>query len=121
MPPEVDAMHRESGLIADLDRAYLSATQVEGLAVSVLEPFKGCPAAGSSVHFDRRWLAEKMPSLNDLFHYRNVDVSTIKELVSRWMPEVSASLPPSRKRHRALDDIRDSIGELKYYRKNAFR
>ena len=74
------------------------------------------PLAGSSVHFDRTWLTEWMPQLAALTSYRNVDVSTLKELLARWSPDLATAAPGSRKLHRADPDIDDSIAELAYYR-----
>jgi len=77
-----------------------------------------CPLCGNSVWQDRRFLIKYMPDLADFLHYRNIDVSSIKELVKRWYP----SLPPYEKRkdHRASGDIKESINELKYYREKVF-
>jgi oligoribonuclease len=75
---------------------------------------------GNSVHQDRRFLARYMPQLDSYLHYRNIDVSTVKELVRRWYPQ---GVPPPEKRHAhlALDDIRESIAELRFYREHYFR
>jgi len=74
------------------------------------------PMCGNSICQDRRFLAREMPELEAFFHYRNLDVSTVKILAQRWAPEISAGLDKSTS-HQALDDIRDSIDELKYYRR----
>ena len=78
------------------------------------------PLCGNSIGQDRRFLAQWMPELEQYFHYRNLDVSTLKELARRWAPGVLASLTKSSK-HQALDDIRDSIAELRHYRAHLFR
>ena len=78
------------------------------------------PLAGNSVHQDRAFLRRWMPGLHDFLHYRNVDVSTLKELARRWHPEALASAPPKLGNHRALGDIRESIHELLHYRKTCF-
>lgn len=117
--PEAAEMHFRNGLMLEVDKAYLDIDQVGQLLTTILEPYRGPPAAGSSVHCDRRWIAEKLPAVDDMFHYRNVDVSSVKELVRRWYPELG--VPPALKRHRALDDILDSIDELRFYRENVFR
>jgi len=111
--------HGGSGLI---QRCLDSAT---GLAeaerrtldflASQLEPGKS-PMCGNSICQDRRFLARGMPALEAFFHYRNLDVSTIKILAQRWAPEIASGLSKSSS-HQALDDIRDSISELKYYRR----
>lgn len=76
--------------------------------------------AGNSICQDRRFLARQMPTLEDWFHYRNLDVSTLKELSRRWYPEVYKSVNKN-STHLALDDIYDSINELKHYRENIFK
>ena len=75
------------------------------------------PMCGNSICQDRRFLARTMPQLEEYFHYRNLDVSTLKELVKRWKPEINAGLTKQGK-HEALADIYDSIAELKYYREH---
>jgi len=79
-------------------------------------PAGASPMCGNSICQDRRFLARSMPRLEAHFHYRNLDVSTLKELVKRWKPEVAKGLKKEGK-HEALADILDSIEELKYYRK----
>ena len=79
------------------------------------------PLAGNSVHADRAFLRKYMPTLEAWFHYRNVDVSTVKELARRWSPEVLENAPDKGGGHRALADIRESIEELKYYRRAMFK
>jgi oligoribonuclease len=76
--------------------------------------------AGNSIHQDRRFIRRYMPLLEKRLHYRMVDVSTIKELARRWYPQVIAKQPPKRDTHRALDDIRESIDELRFYRSQVF-
>lgn len=78
--------------------------------------------AGNSIHMDRVFISKYMPQLADHLHYRNIDVSTIKELTRRWYPqEVLDKAPEKQCTHRALDDIRESIAELNYYREQLFR
>jgi oligoribonuclease len=114
--------HGKSGL---LDRVRAS-TETVGLAESKVLHFcalhlkpKSSPLCGNSIGQDRRFLNRYMPSLHDYFHYRSVDVSTVKELVRRWYPD----LPVFQKAetHLALADIRESVGELKFYREHVFR
>ena len=76
--------------------------------------------AGNSIHQDRRFIRRYMPKLDARLHYRMVDVSTIKELSRRWFPQITAKQPPKKDTHRALDDIRESIEELRFYRANVF-
>ncbi len=76
--------------------------------------------AGNSIHQDRRFIRRYMPTLDTRLHYRMVDVSTVKELARRWYPAIIAKQPMKKDQHRALDDIRESIEELRYYRANVF-
>jgi oligoribonuclease len=76
--------------------------------------------AGNSIHQDRRFVRKYMPVLDERLHYRMVDVSTIKELSRRWFPAITAKQAKKKETHRALDDIRESIDELRYYRANVF-
>lgn len=76
--------------------------------------------AGNSIHQDRRFIRRYMPKLDARLHYRMVDVSTIKELSRRWYPDAIAKQPSKRESHRALDDVRESIEELRYYRRSVF-
>jgi oligoribonuclease len=76
----------------------------------------GLPLAGSSVHFDRRWLDHWLPGFRTIPSYRNVDVSTLKELLGRWRPDIMVGLPTQLKRHRSLPDMDDTIAELAWYR-----
>jgi len=76
--------------------------------------------AGNSIHQDRRFIRRYMPALEKRLHYRMVDVSTVKELARRWFPQITAKLPAKRETHRALDDIRESIDELRWYQAHVF-
>ncbi len=112
-------VHGKSGLIdkvkvSRLDEAAVEARMLEFLAPHV--PAGASPMCGNSICQDRRFLARSMPRLESFFHYRNLDVSTLKELVKRWKPEIAKGLKKEGK-HEALADILDSIEELKYYRK----
>ena len=78
------------------------------------------PLCGNSIGTDRRFLAAYLPDIEDHLHYRSVDVSTIKELARRWYPEVLAGQDRKASAHRALDDIRESISELRFYREHLF-
>ena len=84
-------------------------------------PAGKCPLAGNSVGQDAKFLSKQMPELMEHLHYRVVDVNTVKELVKRWIPEVALGTPKKALTHRALDDIRESIEELKYYKTAAFK
>jgi oligoribonuclease len=103
--------------------ATLSEGEVESRAIAFLSehvPPKTSPMCGNSVHQDRRFLARYMPQLEAYFHYRNLDVSTLKELARRWKPDIMAGLVKHGK-HEALADIYESIEELKYYREHLFK
>ena len=80
-------------------------------------PANTSPMCGNSICQDRRFLARLMPELEEFFHYRNLDVSSLKEIANRWYPKIARGYNKESK-HLALDDIRDSIDELKYYRQN---
>ena len=111
--------HKKSGLIDRVRASAVSEAEGERLALEFLAayvPASASPMCGSSICQDRRFLARWMPRLEAHFHYRNLDVSTIKELVRRWKPEVMSGVVKEGK-HEALADIRESIEELKYYRK----
>ena len=79
------------------------------------------PLAGNSIGTDRRFLATQLPEIEDFLHYRSVDVSTVKELCRRWRPEVYKAAPEKKGGHRALQDIRESVAELAYYRDRHLR
>jgi oligoribonuclease len=101
-----------------LDEAQVEATMLE--FVSQYVPATTSPMCGNSVHQDRRFLARYMPRLEAYFLYRNLDVSTLKELARRWRPELLSGIVKAGK-HEALADIHESIGELKYYREHFLR
>ena len=111
--------HGESGLIERVQKSSYTAEQAELATIEFLEEFvpKGSsPMCGNSICQDRRFLAREMPELEDYFHYRNLDVSTLKELAARWKPEMMAGYT-KKAAHLALDDILESIEELQFYRK----
>jgi oligoribonuclease len=113
-------MHTRSGLLADIERSTLSladagAKTLEFLQRHIPEP-RTVPLAGNSIGTDRRFLATQLPEIEDYLHYRSVDVSTIKELCRRWRPEIYRAAPSKKGGHRALQDIRESVQELAYYR-----
>jgi oligoribonuclease len=112
--------HKRSGLIDKVRASTLSEAQAEAQALAFLAqhvPTNTSPMCGNSICQDRRFLARWMPKLEAHFHYRNLDVSTLKELVRRWKPELSKAFAKEGK-HEALADILESIEELKFYRKN---
>ena len=111
--------HRKSGLIERVNASASTEAQVEAAALEFLKalvPASTSPMCGNSICQDRRFLARWMPKLEAYFHSRNLDVSTLKELVKRWKPEVLKGFLKEGK-HEALADIHESVEELKYYRK----
>ena len=121
----VTDMHTRSGLLPQIISSAITVDEaqrqtLEFLVANGVEP-NTVPLSGNSIGTDRRFLQEYMPTLEEFFHYRNVDVSTLKELTRRWYPDVVDSLPEKATAHRALDDIRESIAELAHYRDTLFR
>jgi len=120
----VTEMHKKSGLLPAIVSSTMSTEEAEAATLAFLKEHIGeansVPLCGNSIGTDRRFLQEYMPTLESFFHYRNVDVSTIKELARRWNPEVLAAMPEKDTSHRALDDIRESIAELVHYRSTLF-
>jgi oligoribonuclease len=115
--------HGRSGLIARVKASQWTTAQAEQATLDFLKqwlPAGISPMCGNTICQDRRFLARQMPSLEKFFHYRNLDISTIKELAKRWKPEILDGFKKEAK-HLALDDIRDSIEELNYYRTHFFQ
>ncbi|MDE2387496.1 MAG: oligoribonuclease [Betaproteobacteria bacterium] len=112
--------HSKSGLIGKVKASRYSEAEVEAQLIEFLKlhvPPGASPMCGNSICQDRRFMVRTMPQLETYFHYRNLDVSTLKELVKRWKPEIANGLTKDSK-HEALADIYDSINELKYYRQH---
>ena len=120
----VTEMHTKSGLIDAVAQSTITNDEAEAQTLAFLKEHiaeaRSIPLCGNSIGTDRRFLQEYMPTLEEFFHYRNVDVSTLKELARRWYPEVLDALPEKETTHRALDDIRESIEELQHYRDALF-
>jgi len=115
--------HGESGLIQRVRESKANAADAEAQTLKFLMewvPVKASPICGNSICQDRRFLYRYMPTLEAYFHYRNLDVSTIKELVARWAPQLKDGIS-KKATHRALHDIIESIEELKYYREHFFK
>lgn len=115
--------HGESGLIDRVRRSSISLDDAETQTLAFLQKHLSAgesPMCGNSICQDRRFLARQMPALERFFHYRNLDVSTIKELCYRWRPDILQNLH-KKGSHLALDDIRDSILELRHYRAHFFK
>lgn len=116
--------HGESGLLERVRQSALTEERAEEELLAFVSAHceeRAVPLAGNSVHHDRRFLNRYMPRFERFFHYRNVDVSTVKELVRRWYPQVCSAAPQKKRVHRALDDILESVEELRYYRSTAFK
>ncbi|OQO92203.1 oligoribonuclease [Saccharomonospora piscinae] len=124
MPDVVRDMHARSGLTEEVRRSTMTLEEAERQALAYLREYvpepQTAPLAGNSIATDRGFLARDMPALDAHLHYRMVDVSSVKELVRRWYPRVYYAKPEKGLAHRALADIRESIGELRYYRRTAF-
>ena len=112
--------HGRSGLIDKVKASMSNEVEVEAAALAFLQlhvPQGASPMCGNSICQDRRFLARWMPDLEAFFHYRNLDVSTLKELCRRWKPELMKGIPKEGK-HEALADVYESIEELRYYRRH---
>lgn len=131
-PPEVlglmgdvvSKMHRDSGLTDEVRLSTLTLAEAQQQTVDFIrehipEPGK-VPLCGNSIGMDRRFLNRWLPDIEQLLHYHVVDVSSLQELAQRWYPEAAGKRPRKRKGHRALDDILESIEELRYWRSTVF-
>ncbi len=115
--------HGQSGLIERVRSSSVTEAEAEKQTLKFLQqyvPAKASPMCGNSICQDRRFLARCMPRLEAYFHYRNLDVSSLKELAMRWAPSICAGFTKNSV-HLALEDIRDSIDELRYYREHLFK
>jgi oligoribonuclease len=120
----VRSMHTRSGLLTAIETSTISLADagrqtLEFLRAHIPEP-RTVPLCGNSIGTDRRFLAAQAPEIENFLHYRSIDVSSVKELCRRWYPEMLAGAPAKTGTHRALDDIRESIAELAYYRSRIF-
>jgi oligoribonuclease len=124
MDEVVRNMHTRSGLLTDIEASTLTLADAGAQTLAFLQRHipkpRTVPLAGNSIGTDRRFLAQLLPEVEDYLHYRSVDVSTIKELCRRWRPEVYRAAPAKKGGHRALQDIRESVAELAYYRAAVF-
>lgn len=121
----VRKMHTKSGLLPQIEA---STVDLATAGVRVLDYIKGhvrnagqAPLCGNSIGVDRRFLDRGLPEVDQYLHYRSIDVSSLKELCRRWYPEVYRGRPGKKEAHRALDDIRESVAELRYYRATMLR
>lgn len=125
MEPVVRDMHTASGLLPAIQASTVSLEEAGEATLAFIrehvpEP-RTVPLCGNSIGTDRRFLAAYLPAIEEHLHYRSVDVSTIKELARRWYPGALEAVPRKATAHRALDDIRESIAELRWYREHVFR
>lgn len=125
MDDVVVRMHTKSGLLSQIEASSVSVAEA---AAQVLDYIKArvpgaqtSPLCGNSIGVDRRFLVRYMPELDEYLHYRSIDVSSLKELCRRWYPDVYRKRPAKAEAHRALDDIRESVAELRYYRSTILR
>lgn len=125
MDSVVVQMHTKSGLLPAIGSSTVTLEDAGAQTMAFLREHipeaRTVPLCGNSIGTDRRFLATQLPEIEEYLHYRSVDVSTIKELVRRWYPKTLTDLPRKQTAHRALDDIRESLAELQYYRAQVFR
>jgi oligoribonuclease len=118
----VVAMHTKSGLIDQIKASTVSLAEAGAQTLAFLKEHipseRTVPLCGNSIGTDRRFLATYLPDIEEYLHYRSVDVSTLKELAKRWNPTILRGAPAKAEGHRALDDIRESVEELRYYREH---
>ena len=121
----VRKMHTDSGLLAQIEASTVSLADAGAATLEFIKQHvpaaRTVPLCGNSIGTDRRFLATQLPAVEEYLHYRSVDVSTIKELCRRWYPDVLANAPAKEGAHRALDDIKESVKELQYYRTTVFK
>jgi oligoribonuclease len=120
----VRSMHSRSGLLAAIEASPTSLAEAGAQTLAFLRTHiskaRSVPLCGNSIGTDRRFLAAQLPEIEEFLHYRSIDVSSVKELCRRWYPDALARAPAKKETHRALDDIRESIAELAYYRSTIF-
>ena len=131
-PPEVlnrmgdfvRAMHTKSGLLEAIETSTTTLAEASEATMTFLrehiDEARTVPLCGNSIGTDRRFLLRWLPEIEEFLHYRSIDVSTIKELARRWHPDVLKSAPDKAGGHRAMDDIRESVAELRHYRAALF-
>ncbi len=124
MDPFVVEMHRRSGLLPAIKASTVTLEDAGAQTLAFIKQYvpepRSVPLCGNSIGTDRRFLAAYLPDIENYLHYRSVDVSSVKELVRRWYPQVRSERPRKAGQHRALDDIRESVNELRYYRDKVF-
>jgi oligoribonuclease len=121
----VRSMHTKSGLLAEIAASDTTLAEAGDATLAFIRSHvnkaRTVPLAGNSIGTDRRFLAAQLPEIEEFLHYRSVDVSTVKELARRWYPKVLGDAPVKSGGHRAMDDIRESVAELAFYRSRVFR
>lgn len=125
MDDVVRGMHTRSGLLAAIEASTVSLEEAGAQTLAFIkehapEP-RTVPLCGNSIGTDRRFLAHYLPEVEEYLHYRSVDVSTVKELARRWYPDSLTGAPKKAGGHRAMDDIKESVAELRYYRETIFK
>ena len=125
MEDVVRSMHTRSGLLAAIGSSTITLEEAGAATLACLKEHIAepgtVPLCGNSIGTDRRFLAVHLPDVETYLHYRSVDVSTVKELCRRWYPEAFDAAPKKVGGHRALDDIRESVSEMRYYRDSIFK
>ena len=124
MDPVVVDMHTRSGLLDHITASTLTVEEAGRQTLEFLRAHidteRSVPLCGNSIGTDRRFLARHLPDIENFLHYRSIDVSTLKELAKRWRPDVVAAAPSKSGGHRAMDDIKESLAELRHYRAGLF-
>ncbi len=125
MDSVVQNMHTKSRLIEEIRQSETTMQDASDLTLAFIRKHisspRSVPLCGNSIGTDRRFLAEYMPDIENFLHYRSVDVSSIKELGRRWFPDLIKTAPAKSRGHRAMDDIKESVVELQFYREHIFR
>ena len=124
MEPIVVDMHTKSGLLQQIRDSTITLEQAGAETLAFIKTHvpeaRKIPLCGNSIGMDRRFLVQYLPDIENWLHYRSIDVSSVKELVRRWYPAINSSRPYKQGSHRALDDIRESVSELRFYRERVF-
>jgi oligoribonuclease len=125
MDPVVVDMHTRSGLLEQIKASTVTLEEAGAATLAFLQEHikepRTVPLCGNSIGMDRRFLVAYLPEIEEYLHYRSVDVSTIKELARRWYPKDLGGLTKGASAHRAMDDIKESVTELRYWREHVFR
>ena len=124
MVPVVVEMHTKSGLLGEIETSTITLEEAGAATLAFLREHipekRSVPLCGNSIGTDRRFLAIHLPEIEEHLHYRSVDVSTVKELAKRWNPGILGARPAKTGGHRALDDIRESVEELRFFKERFF-